>query len=162
MLRFINTASIIMLLASSIYAYSVKYQTIFYAEQIVKLKHAIDKEADKIADLRAEWAGLIQPQRVRDLSDKYLDLQQLSLNQIANFVDLPERNTSEDTIGHKLEQLGITNSPSQVPSQLPLQSPSLTPSLRVTPTSVPTSLHNEAPSHTRVRTLSSLITTTPH
>ena len=41
MVRFLNIVAVLALVGSAIYAYSIKYETIFHAERIVKLKHEI-------------------------------------------------------------------------------------------------------------------------
>lgn len=116
MVRFLNLASILVLLASSIFAYAVKYQTIFYAEQIAKLSHKMANEEDKIAELRAQWAQLTAPTRIRELSDRFLDLQPMALSQIASMADLPEPSRLEDSIGKKIGELGLMGQNASSPS----------------------------------------------
>ena len=74
----------------------------------------IQAERDEIGVLRAEWAHLARPERIQELATKYLDLQPLSLNQIVAASAIPERSVRVDTIGRKLETLGLaepTNTP---------------------------------------------------
>jgi cell division protein FtsL len=114
MVRFLNFVAVLALVGSAIYAYSIKYQTIFHAERIVKLKHEIKAEQDEIAMLRAEWAHLTRPERIQALADKFLDLQPVALRQIVSADALPERTQRTDAIGGKLESLGLsepTNTP---------------------------------------------------
>jgi hypothetical protein len=54
MIRIMNILAIAALIGSAIYAYTIKYETIFHAETIVKLQHEIKSEQDKIGVLRAE------------------------------------------------------------------------------------------------------------
>lgn len=107
MVRFLNILAIAALIGSAIYAYSIKYETIFHAETIVKLKHEIKREEDQIGMLRAEWAHLIRPERVQALADKFLDLQSLALNQIVKPDALPAKAQRGDAIAQKLEALGL-------------------------------------------------------
>ena len=107
MLRLLNILAIAFLVASALYAYSVKYDTIFQAERMVKLKHEIEREQDLIGVLRAEWANLTRPERIAALADKFLDLQPSALNQIVRADALPEKGPRIDAIGGKLEALGI-------------------------------------------------------
>ena len=108
MVRFLNILAIAALVGSAIYAYSIKYETIFHAETIVKLKHEIKREQDQIGMLRAEWAHLIRPERIQALADKFLDLQSLALNQIIKPDALPAKAQRGDAIAQKLEALGLT------------------------------------------------------
>jgi len=115
MIRILNIVAIAALIGSAIYAYTIKYETIFHAETIVKLQHEIKSEQDKIGMLRAEWAHLIRPERIQALADKFLDLQSLALNQIVKADSLPGKGPKVDAIGRKLEALGLgepTNTPS--------------------------------------------------
>jgi cell division protein FtsL len=114
MLRFLNVLAIAALIGSAVYAYSIKYQTILFSEQIVKAESEIQHEHDNIAMLRAEWAYLIRPERIQALADQHLDLQQLSLDQIVKVTDLPDRPPKVDDIGRELDSLGLgqpTNTP---------------------------------------------------
>ena len=107
MIRILNIVAIVALIGSAIYAYSIKYKTIFHAETIAKLKSDIKKEQDQVGTLRADWAHLTRPERVQSLSDSLLDLQPLALNQIVKAEALPDRAPKIDSIGRKLEDLGL-------------------------------------------------------
>jgi cell division protein FtsL len=107
MLRFFNIVVVLVLVGSAVYAYSIKYQTILRAEQITKMKHEVKAERDAIAMLRAEWAYLTRPERIQELADKHLDLQPLSVGQIVSAQSLPEKPERIDSIGRKLDALGL-------------------------------------------------------
>jgi cell division protein FtsL len=107
MVRLLNILAIAALIGSAIYAYTIKYETIFHAETIVKLQHEIKWEQDKIGMLRAEWAHLTRPERIQALADRFLDLQTVSLNQIVKPESLPGKAQRGDEIGQKLEALGL-------------------------------------------------------
>lgn len=107
MVRMLNILAIAALIGSAIYAYTIKYETIFHAETIVKLQHQIKWEQDKIGMLRAEWAHLTRPERVQALADKFLDLKSVALNQIVRTDSLPDKAPKVDAIGRKLEALGL-------------------------------------------------------
>jgi hypothetical protein len=114
MWRLLHFVVIATLIGSAVYAYSVKYETIWYAEQIVKMKHKIDGEHDEIALQRAIWAHLTRPERIAQLLTTNLDTQPLALNQIVTLADLPDAPPKVDTIGEKLDALGLsvpTNTP---------------------------------------------------
>jgi hypothetical protein len=107
LIRFIHLIVICGLIASAGYAYSIKYETLYDAEQVAKLKAQAQKERDAIAVLRAEWHLLNRPDRLQAAADRHLDLQQLGIQQLARLSDLPERQPRGDEIGRKLEALGV-------------------------------------------------------
>ena len=65
MWRLLHVFAIAALIGSAAYVYSVKYQTIYASEQIVKTRHQIARERDAINLLRAEFAHLTRPDRRR-------------------------------------------------------------------------------------------------
>ena len=107
MWRLMHFAAIGALVASAVYVYSIKYQTIWWSEQIVKTRHTVEREQDAINILRAEYAFLTRPERLQALADKQLDMQPLALNQIVKPADLPEAQVKVDSIGRKIESLGL-------------------------------------------------------
>ena len=124
MLRFLNIVAILALVGSSVYAYTIKYQTSFRAEQITKTKLEIKAERDAVAVLRAEWSFMTRPERLQQLADKYLDLKQLTIGQIVTAQALPDRAAKVDSIGRKLDDLGLTMSstPATAPQAAPTTS----------------------------------------
>ena len=107
MIRFIHIVVICLLIASAGYVYSIKYETLYHAEQVAKLKTKVQKERDAIAVLKAEWHLLNRPDRLQTAADRHLDLQPLSVQQLARLSDLPNRPPRGDEIGRKLEALGL-------------------------------------------------------
>ena len=125
MWRFLHVLAICAVIVSAAYVYSVKYQTIYAAEEIVKTRHQIAKERDAINVLRAEYAHLSRPDRVQSLADGSLGMEPLALNQIVNAGDLPERAAKVDSIGRKLEALGLIGENATPPSGATGATPSL-------------------------------------
>ncbi len=119
MLRFLNIATIVALVGSAVYAYSIKYQTSYRAEQIAKTKLEIKAEHDAIAVLRAEWSFLTRPERIQQLSERYLDLQPLALDKIVTARALPERAPRVDAIAAKIGMLGLASTPAADPKAAP-------------------------------------------
>ena len=121
MLRLFNIFSLLVLLGSAVYAYTIKYETSFRTEQIAKAKLEIKSEKDAIGVLRAEWAFLTRPERVQKLAERYLDLEPLALAQIDSFAALPERLPHADAIGDKIDLLGlgVASTPSVDPAAAP-------------------------------------------
>ena len=107
MWRLLHFIAIGALIASAGYVYSVKYQTIYASEQLLKTRHLVNKERDAINMLRAEYARLTRPDRLQALADKQLDMQPLALTQIVKADALPEAQPKVDSIGRKLESLGL-------------------------------------------------------
>jgi cell division protein FtsL len=129
-LRYLNVLAIAALVGSALYAYSIKYETILFSEQIVKVQHSIEREQDRIAALRAEWAYITRPERLQALADKHLDMQQLGNNQIIiSAADLPDQPPKVDTIGRKLESLGLAE-PTSTPRDAKASGSAVTPSAR--------------------------------
>ncbi len=115
MRRFLHLVAILALIGSALYAYRIKYDTIFLAEQVAKLKNRAAREREAIAVLRAEWQYSAKPDRVQALADRHLpDLQPGAIQQIARWSEIVARPVPVDSIGKKLEALGLgepTNTP---------------------------------------------------
>jgi hypothetical protein len=105
MLRLLNLLALLGLIGTAAWAYSIKYETIYYAEQVKKLEKRLDRERDAITVLRAEWQHVNKPTRLQILSDRHLQLQALQATQIAKASDLPERAKEQDVLANKLDQL---------------------------------------------------------
>ena len=72
MIRLLNLLAVCGLIASAIYAYSTKYDTLYQGGQVSKLKTALHKERQAIAVLRAEWQLLTRPDRLQAAVEKHL------------------------------------------------------------------------------------------
>lgn len=107
MIKLLHIIAIGALVSSALYAYSIKYETTLQAEQLQKLKAKAQREREAIAVLKAEWQFLNRPERLQALADKHLDLQPLQITQIVRLSDIPNRGPKVDSIGRKLEDLGL-------------------------------------------------------
>ncbi|WP_332691307.1 cell division protein FtsL [Bosea sp. (in: a-proteobacteria)] len=107
MIKLLHVIAIGALVSSALYAYTIKYETTLEAEQLQKLRAKAQRERDAIAVLKAEWQYLNRPDRLQALSDRHLDLQPLVINQIVRLSDIPTRGPKVDSIGRKLEDLGL-------------------------------------------------------
>ena len=105
MLRLLNILAVLGLIGTAAWAYSIKYETIYYAEQVKKLEKRLDRERDAVAVLRAEWQHVNKPMRLQVLADRHLQLQALQATQITLPGDLPARPKEQDVLGDKLDQL---------------------------------------------------------
>jgi cell division protein FtsL len=111
MWRLLHLIAIAALIGSAVYVYNIKYETILESEQIVKLRHQINKTDDEINVLRAEYAHLTRPDRIQGLADKLLKMQPVALNQVVRPEDIAEKSGQGDSIGRELQSLGLTSSP---------------------------------------------------
>ncbi len=107
MWRLLHVLAIAALLGSAGYVYEVKYRSVFAREQLVEVRHDIDKEQEQIALLKAEYASLTRPDRLEGLADKQLGMEPLQLNEIAKIDELPFAGPKVDAIGRKLETLDL-------------------------------------------------------
>lgn len=107
MIKLLHIIAIGALVSSALYAYSIKYETTLQAEHLQKLKAKAQREREAIAVLKAEWQFLNRPERLQALADKHLDLQPLQITQIVRLSDIPNRGPKVDSIGRKLEDLGL-------------------------------------------------------
>jgi hypothetical protein len=125
MLRLLNTLAIFSLIGTAAWAYSIKYETIYYAEQVKKLEKRLDRERDAITVLRAEWQHINKPMRLQILADRHLQLQALQATQITKAGDLPTKPKEQDSIGNKLDQLltGTVPAAAAKPAVKPSQKP---------------------------------------
>jgi hypothetical protein len=108
MIRFLNFAAICCLIASALYAYRTKYDTLHDTEEAAKLARQVEGEKASIATLKGEWQAMTAPARVQILADKYLDLVPLNVRHTAAFAaELPRKQADADEIGRKLDSLGL-------------------------------------------------------
>jgi hypothetical protein len=121
MLRLLNVLAVAGLIGTAMWAYSIKYDTIYYAEQVKKLEKRLDRERDAISVLRAEWQHINRPVRLQILADRHLQLQALQATQIARASDLPAKPRNDDPLGAKLDQLltGTISAPAAKPAARP-------------------------------------------
>jgi len=123
MLRLLNIVAILALIGSAVYAYSIKYQTSYRAEQIAKTKIEIKAERDAIAVLRADWAFMTRPERLQPLADKYLpELKPVQVTQLVAPQSLPAK-ARGDSIGAKLNEIGLSESATPAASTTPTTTP---------------------------------------
>ncbi|SNB77468.1 hypothetical protein SAMN06265338_108138 [Rhodoblastus acidophilus] len=115
MFRFLNIVAVAVLVGSAVYAYEIKYSTLYQAEQLAKAKRDLARETDRVAMLKAEWAHIVAPDRIQTLADKYLGGQTLQLTQIVAAGAVPEKAARGDEIASKLSDLGL-DAPTKTPS----------------------------------------------
>ncbi len=107
MIKILHVVAIGALISSALYAYSIKYETLYQGEQLSKLKTRALKEREAIAVLKAEWQHLNRPDRLQMLSERHLNLQPLQVTQIVRLADIPAKGPKVDSIAEKLDALGL-------------------------------------------------------
>ena len=107
MIRLLHLLAIVGLIGSAVYAYSIKYDTLYQAGQVAKLKGRLGREREAIAVLKAEWQLLTRPDRLQGMVDR-LALEPVGIDHLGRLADLPARPDRGDEIGRKLEALGLS------------------------------------------------------
>jgi cell division protein FtsL len=105
MFRLLNFLIVAGCLSTAAWAYSVKYETIYYVEQVKKLEKQAERQRDAINVLKAEWQHVTKPQRIQPLAERHLDLQPLAGPQIMRPAELPKKRERNDAIAEKIDQL---------------------------------------------------------
>ncbi len=113
MIRFLHILAIAALISSAVYAYSIKYDTLYYFEQVAKLKNKIDREKGSIAVLKAEWQLLSNPERLQTVASQHLDLKIMDIRQLGRWSEVPLRPERGDEIAKKLQALGLSGALSE-------------------------------------------------
>jgi hypothetical protein len=90
-MRILHLLVIAALVLSAAYVYKIKFESTLQVESVARLRHQIRQERDAIAALRAQWARLDNPARLKGLAERHLPLQQMQARQIDGLDRLPER-----------------------------------------------------------------------
>lgn len=90
-MRILHLLVIAALVLSAAYVYKIKFESTLQVESVAKLRHQIRQERDAVAALRAEWAKLDNPARLKGLAERHLPLRQMQSRQIDDLDRLPER-----------------------------------------------------------------------
>jgi hypothetical protein len=90
-MRLLNILVIGVLIMAASFVYKIKFDSTLQAERVAKLRGELRRERNAIAILRAEWAKLDTPGRIRGLADRHLALKPVEATQFDRFDRLPER-----------------------------------------------------------------------
>jgi hypothetical protein len=90
-MRLLNILVICTLILAASFVYKIKFDSTLQAERVAKLRGELRRERSAIAVLRAEWAKLDTPGRIRGLADRHLALQPAKPMQFDSFDRLPDR-----------------------------------------------------------------------
>ncbi len=89
--RFIMLAWVLMFVVASYGLYRVKYQVLSIRSEIAQTTRSLQQERENLHAAAAEWAYLTRPERLERLSEKYLHLQPMQPNQVADIKGLDTR-----------------------------------------------------------------------
>lgn len=115
--RILHIFVIICLIGSAAYSYRVKYHSIALAHEMARLKKEIDKTKNEIAEAKAEWQVLNNPDRLQKLADAHTHTTGMKVTQIIRWSDLPNRPPPSDPIADKLMLLGEVHVPANKHSE---------------------------------------------
>jgi cell division protein FtsL len=90
-MRLLNILVIGALILAASFVYKIKFDSTLQAERVAKLRSELRRERNAIAILRAEWAKLDSPGRIRGLADRHLAMQPATPTQFDSLDRLPER-----------------------------------------------------------------------
>jgi cell division protein FtsL len=90
-MRLVNIMVVAALILAASFVYKIKFDSTLQAERVAKLNGELRRERDAIAALRAEWARLETPGRIRGLADRHLALKPVHANQFDSLNRLPDR-----------------------------------------------------------------------
>ena len=90
-LRILAGLSILVLVASAVVVYNVKYESTYEVQRIAKLRSEIRGERERLALLRTEWTRLEAPQRIQDLASRHLGMKPLEVARMGDLSSLPEK-----------------------------------------------------------------------
>jgi hypothetical protein len=90
-MRLLNILVIGALILAASFVYKIKFDSTLQAERVAKLRGELRRERNAIAVLRAEWAKLDTPARIRGLADRHLALQPAKATQFDSLDRIPER-----------------------------------------------------------------------
>ena len=77
---------IILVLALSISGlFQIKFKVQYLSKDVSELKRQLEQEKESIHILKAEWAYLNHPTRLKELADNHLKLSEVKINQLYKF-----------------------------------------------------------------------------
>ncbi len=90
-MRIIHFFVICALIFAAAYVYRIKMESTVRTERVLRLRHDVREERNKIARLHAEWAKLQAPSRLQGLVERHLPLKPIDATQYDSFKNLPQR-----------------------------------------------------------------------
>jgi cell division protein FtsL len=78
--------------------FQVKYEVMQQEDALARINREIADTRDQIRVLDAEWSYLSQPNRLKRLASRYLDLSPINAAQIVELSAIPERTTAQPAV----------------------------------------------------------------
>ncbi|HEX2256950.1 MAG TPA: hypothetical protein VHG92_09695 [Afifellaceae bacterium] len=106
MMRWVQLASVLAVIAAAFAVFQVKYRADAAAHRVAELQRQVDEEKERLSLLKAEWSFLLQPGRIQGLVERHnetLRLEPLQPGQIGrmrDLRDLPPKRRKEDGDEH--------------------------------------------------------------
>lgn len=100
MIRPATLLALLLAAALSLVLFAVKYEVQDLEAELTGLERGIVSEERAIHVLRAEWSHLNDPERLRDLAQRYLGMGPVSARQLETFDDLADRKAPEEDAIH--------------------------------------------------------------
>jgi len=94
-IRHTTVLALLLAAAISVVLFAVKYQVQELEGELTAIERGIVKEERAIHVLRAEWAHLNDPARLRQLAERHLGMGPISARQLESFDGLAERQPAE-------------------------------------------------------------------
>ena len=122
-MRIIHFLVVCALVYAASYVYRIKMDSTTRTERVSRLQAQVREQREAIAVLRAEWARLDAPQRLRILAERHLKLKPIEARQFDSLKNLPERPPSlvppgtSDPIGAMIEIIDPDVITGSLPSQ---------------------------------------------
>lgn len=100
-----NALTLIAFAAAALALHLVKYWVQDVRKDVVAMESELAREKEDVHLLKAEWAYLNRPERLRELSQKYLSVEPMSSTRVAAWESLPSR-ADDATLPVKFERGG--------------------------------------------------------
>lgn len=90
-MRGFNLLWVVLAISVGVALFVLKYQVQIMEDRLVRLNKEIRQSQETIHVLRSEWAYLNDPERLRELNDRYTKLNNVGAKNIALIEELPLR-----------------------------------------------------------------------
>lgn len=83
--------------------FKVKYEVVEIEQKLALTQQQIEREKENIHILKAEWSHLNEPQRLKKLAEKYLDIVPMKTEQVAAVIkknDFDEDGSFKEGLPH--------------------------------------------------------------
>ena len=91
MIRPVTSAWLISVVVLGVALYQIKHEVQTKEDRLAALNRTILADQEALHVLKAEWSYLSQPERIAELSEKYLSLHPISHAAMRRIEDLPPR-----------------------------------------------------------------------